>query len=106
MITYTGGLALAVTFVMAGLTVVTRHWPARSYGLHRRPRRDPLTLDTLIGPESAYTSYATLTDVQPLGPIRQGFGWCEPCGDTTAGSINRDGFLCGRCFTPAGGERR
>jgi hypothetical protein len=105
-ITYPGGLAIATTLVMTGLTIIMRAVPARSYGLHRRPRRDPLTLDTLIGPESAYTSYRTLTDVPQLGPFRQGFGWCDPCTRTTAGVITRDGFTCGQCLTPAGGDVR
>lgn len=104
MITYTGGVALATTLVMTGLTVITRYWPARSYGTHRRPRREPLTLDTLIGQESAYTSYRTLTDVEPTGPITQGWGWCDPCQSTTAGVITRDGFRCGEFYRhPAGG---
>lgn len=75
--------------------------PARR-GQHRaRPRL--VTLDELLGEPSAYTSYATLTDVPQPGVVRQGFDRCEPCDDTTAGVITRDGFTCGQCLTPAGG---
>jgi hypothetical protein len=99
-----GAAALAVMTVMSGLTIITRYWPERSYGLHRKPRV-PLTLDTLIGEPSAYTSYTTLADAPSPGPIRQGFGECKPCDEVTAGVITKDGFTCGQCLTPAGGER-
>lgn len=94
--------ALATMMILSGLSIVTRHWPTRSRGMHRaQPRL--VTLDELLGEPSAYTSYDSLTDVPQPGPIRQGFGWCEPCANTMPGTINRDGFLCGGCFTPAGG---
>ncbi|MFI8535433.1 hypothetical protein ACIGMX_34950 [Streptomyces aquilus] len=37
---------------------------------------------------------------QSPGSIRQGFRECGPCGRTTAGSLNKDGWLCGECLTP------
>lgn len=76
--------------------------PTAARGRHRvQPRL--VTLDELLGEPSTYTSYSTLTDVPQPGPIRQGFGWCEPCTRTTAGVVTRDGFTCGECLWPAGG---
>lgn len=76
--------------------------PPAARGRHRmQPRM--VTLDELLGEPSAYTSYSTLTDVEPAGVMRAGFGWCERCANTMPGTINRDGFLCGHCLTPAGG---
>jgi hypothetical protein len=99
-------ITVGATSLMAALVVATGavRWavaPVREPGRHRGgPRFVPL--DDLLGPPSAYTSYDTLTDVPMPGPITPGFGVCEPCGTVTAGSHNRDGFLCGVCFTPAG----
>lgn len=95
--------AAALTAALAVGTGLVR-WavvPPRTPGRHRGgPQIVPL--DDLLGPPSDYTSYRTLTDVPASGPITPGFGECEPCGTVTAGSHNRDGFLCGVCLTPAG----
>ena len=99
-------VTVGATSIMAALLVATRtaRWlatPVREPGRHRGgPQFVPL--DDLLGPPSDYTSYRTLTDVSWPGPIRQGFGWCEPCQTTMPGTINRSGFLCGHCLTPAG----
>lgn len=37
---------------------------------------------------------------QAPGPVRQSFRACSPCGRATAGSLNKDGWLCGECLTP------
>lgn len=98
---YLTALTGAGTGVAVGLTVMARAWTTTSPARHRASVQF-VPLDDLLGPPSAYTSYDTLTDVPALGPITPGFGVCEPCGTVTAGSHNRDGFLCGVCFTPAG----
>jgi hypothetical protein len=94
--TLMGALAAATGFVRWAVA------PPVARGRHRvQPR--VVSLDELLGEPSAYTSYRTLTDVPSVGVMRQGFGWCEPCAQTTAGVVTRDGFTCGQCFTPAGG---
>lgn len=102
-------ITVGATSLMAALVVATGavRWavaPVREPGRHRGTAQF-VPLDDLLGPPSEYTSYRTLTDVSWPGPIRQGFGWCDPCGTTMPGTINRGGFLCGHRLTPAGGAR-
>lgn len=80
-----------------GMTMIGRTWPVPS-GRHRsRQVSDPSLLDDLLGPPSPYT---TGFEHAPA-PIRPCFGDCPTCRCTTAGSLNRDGWLCGECLTPA-----
>lgn len=97
-----GAASLMGTLTFA--TAVVR-WAVTRPATPGRHRAQPrlVTLDELLGEPSAYTSYSTLTDVEPAGVVRTGFGWCERCANTMPGTINRDGFLCGHCLTPAGG---
>lgn len=68
-------------------------------GRHRAPVDVIVPLDDLLGQWTPYTH-----EFEPApGVIGQGFRYCQPCQRTTAGSVNRDGWLCGECFTPAGG---
>lgn len=68
------------------------------------PTRERLSDDDLLGPATAYT---TNFEHAPA-PIESGFAHCVPCGRTTAGSLNEEGWLCGECLTPvtAGGASR
>lgn len=96
-----GAAALTVALTVGTGLVRWAVTPVREPGRHRGgPQFVPL--DDLLGPPSDYTSYRTLSDVPAPGPITPGFGWCEPCGNTMPGTINRGGFLCGHCLTPAG----
>jgi hypothetical protein len=61
------------------------------------PPREKVSFDDLLGPPTAYTTGFEHAD----SPIRTGFAYCQPCGCTTAGSWNKDGWLCGQCLTPA-----
>jgi hypothetical protein len=63
------------------------------------PPQPRLSEDDLIGPPTPYT---TAFEHAPA-PIRTGFAHCGPCGRTTAGSWNKDGWLCGEFYNhPAG----
>lgn len=67
-------------------------------GRHRAPVDEFVPLDDLLGPPSPWLEFE-----HAPGVIAQQFRDCLHCGCTTAGSVNRDGWLCGQCFTPAGG---
>lgn len=77
-----------------GMTVLGRNWPT---GQRREPISEELMTE-LLGPPTPYT---TAFEHAP-GPIKTGFAYCSPCGRDTAGSLNKDGWLCGECLTPAG----
>lgn len=101
-------ITVGAASVMGALVTATgvARWyvrPEHAPGRHRNARRLP-SLDVLIGRPSAYTAVDPYADTQPIGVVRTGFGWCVPCEQTTAGVITRNGFRCGECLTPAGGE--
>lgn len=95
--------AAALTAALAAGTGLVR-WavlPGRVRGRHRAPKPVAVTvsLDDLLGPPTAYTTGFE----HALAPIRTGFHYCPSCGRDTAGSYNRDGWLCGEFYThPAG----
>lgn len=71
----------------------------RTAGRHRAvPLLVPL--DDLLGPRSPYTEFE-----HAPAAIRPAFGYCPTCRLETAGSLNKDGWLCGECLTPTGGAR-
>lgn len=85
-----------VTATGVGMVMVARNWPTPT-GTRRR-RGDDISdelMTELLGPPSPYTAFE-----HAPAPIRPCSGHCEPCGQTTAGSLNRDGWLCGECLTP------
>lgn len=87
-----------VTALGVGMTVAARGWPTGS----RRRRGDTVSeelMTELLGPPTAYTTGFE----HAAGPIRTGFAYCAPCARMTAGSLNKDGWLCGECLQPAGG---
>lgn len=89
-----GGM-IAATGV--GMVMVSRAWPTPS-GTRRR-RGDAVSeelMTELLGPRTAYT---TGFEHAPA-PIRASFGDCPTCQRSTAGSLNRDGWLCGECLQP------
>ncbi|MFE9448362.1 hypothetical protein [Streptomyces sp. NPDC006739] len=92
----TGGMVLMTTLASATGLVRWAVSPA-SAGRHRAPKSVDVTLDDLLGPPTAYTTGFEHAD----NPIKTGFAYCAPCGRTTAGSLNKDGWLCGECLTPA-----
>lgn len=96
---YITALTAAGTGVAVGLTIVARTWTATYPAKHRAPHK--LTEADLIGPPSAYTTVDPEADTQAFGVVKTGFGWCQPCRQTTAGVITRNGFRCGECLTPA-----
>ncbi len=88
-----GGMVAAAG---VGMVAVARNWPAPSG--NRRARAlvsDASLLDDLLGPPSPWTTFE-----HAPAPIRSGFHDCPKCGHVTGGSFNRDGWLCGECFTP------
>lgn len=91
--------ALTAIMLPAG-TLIARNWGAwQRTPMPKPPLRDVLSeslLDELLGPWPQTTSTPYGTAVAPQ--------WhdCPHCRRTTAGSTNRDGWLCGECFTPAG----
>ncbi|MCZ4602973.1 hypothetical protein O3S80_04130 [Streptomyces sp. Lzd4kr] len=99
---YLTALTAAGTTIALGAVMIARAWtvqPAR----HRAPHKLPPETD-LIGPPSAYTTVDPNADTHAFGVVRTGFGWCEPCAQTTAGVITRNGFRCGEYYRhPAGG---
>lgn len=79
-----------------GMTMIGRTWPSPS-GKHRaRQVSDPSLLDDLLGPPSPYTT----TFEHAPAPIKAALAYCPTCDRTTAGSLNKDGWLCGECLTP------
>lgn len=96
---YVTALTAAAMTVALGVTMIARAWtvhPAR----HRAPRKpQPETT-------AAYTPVDPNADTHAFGVVRTGFGWCDPCQNTTAGVITRNGFRCGDYHRhPAGGAR-
>lgn len=88
-----GGM-IAATGV--GIVMVARNWPTPTGS--RRRRGDDISgelMTELLGPPSDWTRFEHAD-----APIRTGFGYCPPCGRNTAGSLNKDGWLCGECLTP------
>lgn len=68
-------------------------------GQHRAPVEMFVPLDDLLGPPSPWLEFE-----HAPGVIGQQFRDCPHCHQTAAGSLNKDGWLCGECFTPAGAE--
>lgn len=88
-----GALVLGTGLVRWAVT------PPKPKGRHRSVSMPHLVpLDELLGPPSPYLEFE-----HAPGVIRQGFDYCEPCDQTTAGVLTRDGWTCGECLTPAGG---
>lgn len=89
--------ALAAVMLPAG-TLVARNWGAWDRKPLPKPKvravLDEVSLDELLGPWPEPTPYGAVVAPQ----------WhdCPHCCRTTAGSVNRDGWLCGECFTPVG----
>jgi hypothetical protein len=79
----------------------TARWyvrPEHAPGRHRAVWRLP-SLDDLLGRPSEFTEYE-----HAPAPIESRFAHCATCGRTTAGSLNKDGWLCGEFSNhPAGG---
>jgi len=96
-----GGAALVAALVTGTGLVRWAVAPVRQPGRHRAPRAVEVTLEDLLGPPTGYTTDFEHAD----SPIRTGFAYCPPCGRETAGSLNKDGWLCGECLSPvsAGG---
>lgn len=94
-------IALGAAVWVSGILAV--QWaiaPVREPGKHRAKDGIIVPLDDLLGEPSAYThEFEHAPSV-----IGQGFRYCPPCGRTAAGSLNKDGWLCGECLTPAGAE--
>lgn len=80
-----------------GMTMAGRNWPAPSGARRRRDEVISEELMTeLLGPPTPYT---TGFEHAPA-PMRPSFGDCPTCQRSTAGSLNRDGWLCGECLQP------
>lgn len=88
-----GGMVAAAG---VGSVMVGRNWPGPSGARRSRQVSDTSLLDDLLGPPSPWTSFEHAD-----APIRPCFGDCPTCGQNTAGSLNKDGWLCGECLTPA-----
>lgn len=85
---------LAAATQLARWFVTDRPTPGR----HRAPVDVIVPLDDLLGPPSPWLEFE-----HAPGVIGQQFRDCQHCHQTAAGSVNRDGWLCGECLTPAGG---
>lgn len=74
-----------ITALGVGMVAASRYWPARV-----RDTDDSL-LDELLGPKHPYTEFE-----HAPGVVRQGFNYCVPCGENTAGVLHADGtWTCG-----------
>lgn len=96
-----GGAAVTSSLVLGTALIRWAVTPVRT-ARHRNPGLLP-SEEVLIGPPSTYTD--PFADTQPFGVVRTGFGWCQPCQQTTAGVITRNGFRCGEGHHPAGGTQ-
>ena len=88
-----GGIVAATG---VGMVMAARNWPTPSGA--RRRRGDDISdelMTELLGPPTTYTDFE-----HAPAPIRPCFGDCPVCRESTAGSLNRDGWLCGECLTP------
>lgn len=87
----TAGAAVLVTGVLAVRWAFT---PVREPGRHRAKDGITVPLDDLLGEPSAYThEFEHAPSV-----IGRGFRYCPPCDRTTAGSLDKDGWLCGEFY--------
>lgn len=97
-------ITVGAASLMGALTLGTAlvRWAVSpvSSGQHRAARTvtvlDDASLDELLG------------DWEPVygAALAQAWHDCPACGHATAGVVQGDGWLCGECLTPVGGDRR